>query len=89
MNTIDSQIENQINTIIDKRLFLANIISRMHNLTNINLSANHIIDASLQIIVNAITSLQQNATINIEDNSTSRETRAQLIKYKMLSQHNK
>ena len=77
------------NTIIDKRLFLANIISRMHNLTNINLSANHIIDASLQIIVNAITSQQQNATINIEDNSTSRETRAQLMKYKMLSQQNK
>jgi len=77
------------NTIIDKRLFLANIISRMHNLTNINLSANHIIDASLQIIVNAITSHQQNATINIEDNKTSRETRAKLIKYKMLSQQNK
>ena len=77
------------NTIIDKRLFLANIISRMHNLTNINLSANHIIDASIQIIVNAITSHQQNATINIEDNQTSRETRTQLIKYKMLSQPNK
>jgi Ran GTPase-activating protein (RanGAP) involved in mRNA processing and transport len=77
------------NTIIDKRLFLANIISRMHNLTNINLSANHIIDASLQIIVNAITSHQQNATINIEDNKTSRETRAKLIKYKMLSLQNK
>jgi Ran GTPase-activating protein (RanGAP) involved in mRNA processing and transport len=77
------------NTIIDKRLFLANIISRMHNLTNINLSANHIIDASLQIIVNAITSQQQNATINITDNSTSRETRAQLMKYKMLSLQNK
>lgn len=44
----------------------------MHNLTNINLCANHIIDASLQIIVNAITSQQQNATINIEDNKTSR-----------------
>ncbi len=77
------------NTIIDKRLFLANIISRMHNLTNINLSANHIIDASLQIIVNAIISHQQNATINIEDNKTSRETRAKLIKYKMLSLQNK
>ena len=77
------------NTIIDKRLFLANIISRMHNLTNINLSANHIIDASLQIIVNAIMSHQQNATINIEDNKTSRETRAKLIKYKMLSLQNK
>jgi hypothetical protein len=77
------------NTIIDKRLFLANIISRMHNLTNINLSANHIIDASVQIIVNAITLHQPNATINIEDNKTSRETRAKLIKYKMLSLQNK